>query len=77
MLLPALHEQASIADFLDTFDDRICLLSETNSTLEAMAQAIFKSWFVDFDPVRTKLDGRVPEGMDEVTPCAPSSRKHL
>lgn len=67
LLLPALHEQASIADFLDTFDDRICLLSETNSTLEAMAQAIFKSWFVDFDPVRTKLDGRVPEGMDEVT----------
>ena len=67
LLLPALHEQASIADFLDTFDDRICLLSETNSTLEAMAQAMFKSWFVDFDPVRAKLDGRVPEGMDEAT----------
>lgn len=67
MLLPALHEQASIADFLDTFDDRMCLLNDTNSTLEAMAQAMFKSWFVDFDPVRAKLDGCVPEGMDDAT----------
>ncbi len=38
-----------------------------NETLEAMARAIFKSWFVDFDPVRAKMDGRQPLGMDEAT----------
>ena len=48
-------------------DDRITLLRETNATLEAIAQALFKSWFVDFDPVRAKMEGRVPEGMDEAT----------
>ena len=48
-------------------DDRIVLLRETNATLEAIAQALFKSWFVDFDPVRAKQQGRAPEGMDEAT----------
>ena len=48
-------------------DDRITLLRETNATLEAIAQALFKSWFVDFDPVRAKQEGRAPEGMDEAT----------
>ena len=48
-------------------DDRITLLRETNATLEAIAQALFKSWFVDFDPVRAKMEGRTPEGMDEAT----------
>ena len=48
-------------------DDRITLLRETNATLEAIAQALFKSWFVDFDPVRAKQQGRAPEGMDEAT----------
>ena len=38
-----------------------------NEVLEAMARAIFKSWFVDFDPVRAKMDGRKPEGMDAAT----------
>jgi type I restriction enzyme S subunit len=52
---------------LDALDDRITLLRETNATLEAIAQALFKSWFVDFDPVRAKLEGRAPEGMDEAT----------
>ena len=52
---------------LSTLDDRITLLRETNSTLEAIAQALFKSWFVDFDPVRAKMAGRAPEGMDEAT----------
>ncbi|MBW7861003.1 MAG: restriction endonuclease subunit S [Rhodocyclaceae bacterium] len=65
--LPSIQEQTSIADTLETLDDRITLLRETNATLEAIAQALFKSWFVDFDPVRAKQEGRVPEGMDEAT----------
>jgi type I restriction enzyme S subunit len=59
--------QKNIAGVLSLFDDRIALLRESNATLEAIAQALFKSWFVDFDPVRAKQDGRVPEGMDEAT----------
>ncbi len=50
-----------------TFDDRITILRETNTTLEAIAQALFKSWFEDFDPVHAKMQGRTPEGMDEAT----------
>ncbi len=52
---------------LTALDDRITLLRETNATLEAIAQALFKSWFVDFDPVHAKQQGRAPEGMDEAT----------
>ena len=59
--------QDSIVAVLGNLDDRITLLRETNSTLEAIAQALFKSWFVDFDPVRAKQEGRQPEGMDEAT----------
>ena len=65
--IPSRHIQDRIAEFLDSLDHRINLLRETNFTLEAIAQALFKSWFVDFDPVRAKLGGRVPEGMDEAT----------
>lgn len=65
--IPPLREQACIAELLSGLDDRITLLRETNATLEAIAQALFKSWFVDFDPVRAKRDGRAPEGMDEAT----------
>ncbi len=65
--LPPLPEQRGIASVLDALDDRIALLRETNATLEAIAQALFKSWFVDFDPVRAKMQGRAPEGMDEAT----------
>jgi len=65
--LPPLMVQRQIADTLSKLDDRITLLRETNATLEAIAQALFKSWFVDFDPVRAKLEGRAPEGMDEAT----------
>lgn len=65
--LPPLEEQRTIAALLGTLDDRITLLRETNATLEAIAQALFKSWFVDFDPVRAKMEGRTPEGMDEAT----------
>lgn len=65
--LPPLAEQLQIAKTLSALDDRITLLRETNATLEAIAQTLFKSWFVDFDPVRAKMDGRAPEGMDEAT----------
>ena len=65
--IPPLDEQEAIAAILAALDDRITLLRETNATLEAIAQALFKSWFVDFDPVRAKLEGRAPEGMDEAT----------
>jgi len=64
---PPLAVQQGIADVLASLDDRITLLRETNTTLEAIAQALFKSWFVDFDPVHSKMQGRAPEGMDEAT----------
>ena len=51
----------------ESFTDRIALLRETNATLEAIAQALFKSWFVNFDPVRAKQQGLAPAGMDEAT----------
>ncbi|AVJ26944.1 restriction endonuclease subunit S [Achromobacter spanius] len=65
--LPPFDFQRQAADLLKSLDDRITLLRETNKTLESIAQAIFKSWFVDFDPVRAKMEGRQPEGMDEET----------
>ena len=64
---PELEHQRTIATFLSALDDRITLLRETNATLEAIAQALFKSWFVDFDPVRAKAEGLEPEGMDAAT----------
>ena len=64
---PSPEERRETARVLSTLDDRITLLRETNATLEAIAQALFKSWFVDFDPVRAKMEGRTPEGMDEAT----------
>lgn len=64
---PDLEEQRAIGSYLRCLDDRITLLRETNKTLESIAQAIFKSWFVDFDPVHAKMEGRQPEGMDEAT----------
>ena len=65
--LPPLHEQKIIAHILGTLDDRIELNQRMNQTLEAMARAIFKSWFVDFDPVRARAEGRQPFGMDART----------
>lgn len=62
-----LSMQRSIADFLDKLDVKIGLNSQTNQTLEQMSQAIFKSWFVDFDPVKAKMNGEQPEGMDAAT----------
>lgn len=65
--LPTRVIQDEIVEVLSAISDRITLLRETNATLEAIAQALFKSWFVDFDPVRAKMEGRAPEGMDEAT----------
>ncbi|MDE2369695.1 MAG: restriction endonuclease subunit S [Burkholderiales bacterium] len=65
--LPPLKIQRSIGVHLSMLSNRIALLRETNATLEAIALALFKSWFVDFDPVRAKQQGLVPLGMDEPT----------
>lgn len=62
--LPPLSEQKAIAHILSSFDNKIELNRQMNETLEAMARAIFKSWFVDFDPVSAKRSGRQPAGMD-------------
>ena len=56
--MPPLPEQRAIAHILGTLDDKIELNRRVNETLEAMARALFKSWFVDFDPVRAKMQGR-------------------
>ncbi len=58
--LPPLSEQRTIAHILSTLDHKIELNRQMNQTLEAMAQAIFKDWFVDFGPVRAKMEGRDP-----------------
>ena len=55
---PSVATQREVASVLGALDDRITLLRETNATLEAITQALFKSWFVDFDPVRAKAEGR-------------------
>ena len=60
-----LAKQKEIASILRRIDDRIALLRETNATLEAIAQALFKSWFVDFDPVHARARGEQPEGLPE------------
>ena len=67
LALPPLAEQKAIASVLGALDDKIELNRRMNATLEAMARALFQSWFVDFDPVRAKLDGRKPIGLDETT----------
>jgi type I restriction enzyme S subunit len=65
--VPPLAEQKAIAAVLGSLDDKIELNRRMNATLEAMARALFQSWFVDFDPVRAKLDGRQPSGLDPAT----------
>jgi type I restriction enzyme S subunit len=60
LTLPPIEDQRAIADILGTLDDKIELNQRMNETLEAMARALFKSWFVDFDPVRAKAEGRDP-----------------
>jgi len=65
--IPPLPTQHAIAHILGSLDDKIELNRQMNETLEAMARAIFQSWFVDFDPVRAKAEGREPAGMDVAT----------
>jgi type I restriction enzyme S subunit len=65
--IPPLAEQKAIAAVLRSLDDKIQLNRLMNSTLEAMARALFQSWFVDFDPVRAKIDGREAVGLDPAT----------
>jgi len=60
--LPPLSEQRAIAHILDTLDDKIELNRRMSQTLEAMARALFKAWFVDFEPVRAKMEGRWQRG---------------
>jgi len=62
MLLPPLPEQRAIAHILGTLDDKIELNRRMSETLEAMARALFKAWFVDFEPVRAKMEGRWQRG---------------
>jgi len=64
---PVIAQQRATGKLLGDLDDRINLLRGTNATLQAIARALFKSWFVNFDPVRAKSEGRAPEGMDEAT----------
>ena len=63
----ATSEVLSLVQFLESIEERITLLGRINTTLEDIAQALFKSWFVDFDPVRAKAEGRAPNGMDAAT----------
>ena len=65
--LPEPSLQTSVVSMLAPLDSRIDILQRSNESLEAMARTIFKSWFVDFDPVRAKAEGREPEGMDADT----------
>jgi type I restriction enzyme S subunit len=65
--LPPLAEQKAIAEVLGALDDKIELNRRMNAKLEEMARALFQSWFVDFDPVRAKRDGREPVGLDSNT----------
>ena len=71
VFIPPLPEQRAIAHILGTLDDKIELNRRMNETLEAMAQALFKSWFVDFDPVRAKMEGRptgLPKEIEDLFP---------
>jgi len=67
VVAPPEPTQKRIAHILGTFDDKIELNRQMNRTLEAIARATFKSWFVDFDPVHAKAEGREPVGMDPET----------
>ena len=60
IILPPLEEQRAVAHILGTLDDKIALNRRMNETLETMARALFKDWFVDFGPTRTKMEGKKP-----------------
>lgn len=65
--IPPMGEQLKISSILKSLSNKLVCNIETNQTLEEMAQALFKSWFVDFDPVKAKMNGEQPEGMDDAT----------
>jgi type I restriction enzyme S subunit len=67
MPLPPIADQIIIKKHLADIDNKISINTQTNQTLEAMAQAMFKSWFVDFDPVKAKMRGEQPVGMEAET----------
>lgn len=71
--VPPLDVQSSIASILKALDDRIALLRETNATLEAIAQALFKSWFVDFDPVHANAGTQAPNLPPEIQALFPAT----
>jgi len=64
---PPLETQHAIAHILGALDDKIELNRRMNATLEKMARALFQSWFMDFDPVRARMEGRQPVGLDAAT----------
>ncbi|MFA0610177.1 restriction endonuclease subunit S [Vibrio sp. 10N.222.49.B4] len=64
LTLPNINNQRRIASYLDSLDQKITLNNQINQTLEQMAQTLFKSWFVDFDPVKAKMNDEQPEWMD-------------
>lgn len=66
-LCPPPRERERIGEVLGSLDDRIALLVRTNDTLEKIAQTMFRSWFIEFEPVRAKAAGRQPDGMDAET----------
>jgi hypothetical protein len=76
--LPPLPEQCAIAHILGTLDDKIELNRRMSETLEQMARALFKAWFVDFEPVRAKMEGagsaanRSPASLPTSTPSSPT-----
>jgi type I restriction enzyme S subunit len=72
-VVPPLEEQRRIAGVLGVLDDKIELNRRTSQTFESMARALFKSWFVDFDPVRAKADGRDPGMPPELAAMFPGS----
>jgi type I restriction enzyme S subunit len=73
LVLPTEGEQRAIAHILGSLDDKIKLNRRMNQTLEAMARAIFKSWFVDFEPVRAKAEGRGTGLPDDIAALFPDS----
>ena len=72
IVAPPLPEQRAIASVLGALDDKIDLNRRMCQTLEEMARALFKSWFVDFDPVRAKMEGRDPNLPKEIAELFPS-----
>jgi len=65
--VPTLKVQEQIVEILGSLDEKIAVNNALSKTLEDIAQTIFKSWFIDFDPVRAKMAGEKPEGMDDAT----------